>query len=559
VPSLASSSTATVWMFYGDAALDDASSAADTFLMGDDFRDLPPYYVFPDAYYYCGGAVKDASDDIFAVLWAGTGLHSLYRTQDEGLSFTKLSDIYALSSDRGHSSVSTDGAGTFYVAAKIESTGAAVYFKKSTDGGSSWGSEVTVVSGVSLTADPRVLYISGSLLLIFVRVVSGANFEIRCYESTDDGDNWSLRSTPHTEATAGLNSIEDLEALVASNGDIVLAWEREVTEQGEATIRRRISTDDGSTWGSSATIVDNTGTVDDEGVGLTLLSNGNIVATYASDVDTGVSYDKNQLFQKVSTDHGASWGSQVKIAESHNNVEIKAVAKADDSLLIFCTKNFESSRTTDVRKAVAFTPGATEFSDLNWQQDNGIAYVQRDVDGELMLRVDGLPAESEPRAFVTNTTFSGQDCVVEARVRSGITGTEDIRMVARFGSISNHYMCTLLGGATNETRVYKRVTGTYTSLNGVSFTVNPNTNYRVRWQVTGVNPTTFKVWVDGVLKNDFTEATSTQTTGRVGASEVGTSGPNWFDFMCVRQFAATDPSVAVGVEQATRRFILVRP
>jgi hypothetical protein len=210
--------------------------------------------------------------------------------------------------------------------------------------------------------------------------------------------------------------------------------------------------------------------------------------------------------------------------------------------------------------AVLDPAGASDFSDLNWQQDNGIAHVQRDVDGELMLRVSGLPGASEIRAFVTNTTFSGQDCVIEARVRCE-AAFEDIRLVSRFGSIANHYMLELVGDVTNEVRVFKRVTSTYTSLNGVALTVNPATNYRVRWQVTGVNPTTFKVWIDGVLKNDFTEATSTQTTGRVGVSEAGIDGrmPNWFDFVCVRQFAATDPSVDVGVEQATRRFILVRP
>ena len=554
VPSIpASPSTVDIRIYYSNAGAADAGNIRNTFLMGDDFETFTPAMLLQTPQSFGTDICKTSNGDIFVPVFrnpSGSETVHLYRTQDDGVSWTQLSTIWASGSARSHAHCDTDGDQKIYVSAKM-TNGTGVFMKHSADAGATWSTEKTIATSLNTATDPKILYISASLLLCFVRVVNGANFEVRCYSSTDDGDTWGLLSTPHTEATAGIASCEDIDAIVAANGDVLLAWEREVTEKGAASCRQRISTDNGSTWGSESTIVASAGSEDNEG-GSYLLDGSTLTYIYGSNVAGGLSYDKGQIYKKTSTDHGVTWSAATKIWESYDTVEPVGEFTASGALLLLGTKGYDPAGDTAQMQLISIVLGGVDWSDRNWTQDAGFAYVTT-VASEVSARLEGLRYDTNIRGFLVQSDFSGQDCIIEARARSPLSDV-DLRLVGRYTDANNHYLMDLLGAGINNIQVYKRVTGTYTSLNTDAFTPAAGTFYRLKWQISGVNPTTFKVWVDDALQNNFTEATSSHTSGKVGMS--AGAGPSRFaavfSFIFARQFTATEPTHgAWGTETAT--------
>jgi hypothetical protein len=538
----ASPDTVDVRIYYGNATAADAGDIRATFLMGDDFESFAPAVLLGTPPTYAVDTCKAANGDIFAPVSNPTSQTVwLYRTQDDGVSWSNLSTIWGASSSRTNCYCDTDGDQRVYVSAKI-GTGTGLVMKRSEDAGSTWSTEKTIVaSGLSGALDPKLLYVSATLLLCLVRVVSGANFEIRCYSSDDHGDTWSLLSTPHTEASAGLNSLEDTDAIVAANGDILLTWEREVTELSTSSVRQRISDDGGSTWGAESTIVASSSTEDNEG-GSYLLSGSTLTFIYGTNVAGTLSYDKAQVYKKTSADHGVTWGEASLIWESYDGVENVGEFTAGGDIVLLQTKGHVSGGEDAKKQAIAAVVGGVDWRNRHWAQDGGLAYVAT-VGGVVSARVEGHRYNTNLRGFLVQSDFSGQDAIIEARVRSPLSSSAN-RLLGRYTDENNHYMVEMADASIDKIQVYKRVSGTYTLLNEFAFTSTAGTFYRMRWQISGVNPTTMKVWVDGVLKNNFTEATSTQTTGKAGLS-AGTSLNRFAhvcDFIFARKFTATEPT-----------------
>lgn len=523
VPSIAASpSTTDIRVYYGNASAADASDIAATMLGGDDFRGVRYAHQVASgaAPRWATGVQKMDNGDVYHTVWnSASGLeHYLYKTTDGGVTApTLVSTIYSTSSERTHSNLATDGSSKFYVATRKSDAGA-VYLKKSTDTGATWGSEVTVASSLANVTDPDPLYVSSSLLFVFVRVTNGSNFEIRCYESTNDGASFSFKNNVHVEATSGLNSLEDIDVTLLASGRIMIAWERETTEVGEARCEYVYSDDNCATYSSAATMVNSSGTVDDEGGSFATDSTDTLHYFFGSNVGGGASYYKQQLWRTTYDEGANTWGTPVLFNESYGGVENNAVYVDDDALLFFCTRQYAASGGDSgsfILTATRIESGAADLSDKGWTQDEGIAYVTPDG-----LWVESWTPSTPTRAYCSLDTYSGGDAVIEALVSAPSPLTDvDLRLVFRYGSVNDHYMLSLLKSTTNQVQWYKRVGGTYTLLQSASFTPAINTLYRVVITLRGTNPTTLTVAVNGsTLLSSVTEGTSSRTTGKIGVA-----------------------------------------
>jgi len=391
--------------------------------------------------------------------------------------------------------------------------------KISTDSGATWGSEITVFSGASTVVDPVPVYVSSSILWVFVRVINGANFEIRCYESTNDGASFSLKNTPYTLATSGINSLEDLDAIRLASGRVMIAWERETTEKGEAQCDFVYSDNNCSNYSSSATIVNSTGTIDDEGGSFAVTPNGELDYFFGSTRGGGSSYLNQQVWRTRYDEAAGTWSTPELFNESYGGVENNAVYIDGGNLLLFATRHYDATNGVPSTYALTATRiGGDDLSDRGWTQELGIAYV---LDGGMW--VEGWQVTTSTRAFLSHSRYSGGDSVIEALVSAPSPLTDvDCRILFRYGSENDHYMLDVLAAATNQVQWYKRVGGTYTLLQSGSFTPSLNTLYRVVLTVRGTNPTTLTAVVNGTtVLNAVTEATSTRTTGKIGISGSG--------------------------------------
>lgn len=487
--------------------------------------------------------IKRLGDNLLSPVMDSTAVSiALYRSTDGGTSYSVLSTPYSSASSRTHPYIDTDGSSKVYLACK-HSSGTGAYFKKSTDSGASWGSEVTIASSLTGVTDTAILYVSSSLLLCAFRVSSGTDYIIRVYSSIDDGANWSLLASPVTVAQASASSLEDLSILKLGSGTILLGYEQEITENAHAICKLVHSTDNGSTWGSPVTVYDDASNrADNEGGCFVVSPAGVLEYWFGTDEDdrtgtgTTPSYDRIKIKRVTSADEGLTWGNKTTMYDSYGMIEPNVVYNASSQAILTGTRFYWSSGgvTTQWQATIAKDVLST-FASGGWSQDGGIAYVVS-VGGTPYLRVDGNERSSERAFFVNSSTIANGSfqCVM----RMAGSANRDGRVFFRYTDANNHYMV-VMASATSTVKLFKRVSGTYTELASASQTASANTDYTVRVNFSG---TSIAVLVDGVSKISTTDATYSTGKIGVGATTIASSLPTLF-----RAISGVDSAVPPGV------------
>lgn len=536
VPTIPADASSSIYLYYGSSLLGDASDIENTFLLGDNFSRYNPCT-------YIAGGPKFATDSCqigttiyLAVFDSSNGQTWIYKSTDDGSSWSVEVEVLSSGSGRTHPYLDTDGDDTLFISYKISAGGAA--FKKYTISTTTLGTEKNITSD-ALT-DPKILYVNSGLLLCFYSLQASPT--VRCYESTDDGDTWSLRSTVES---GGSHSIEDTDAIVAPNGNILTAWEREQSEKGEASCELRISSDNGATWGDLITIIADAG-VDHEG-GHFIIKGSTVYYVLSSDKRTGVSYDRNQVYRIPSLDNGATWGSEELIFESFSHVETVGEIDSLGRMLLVTTEQYDGSGTEAnflIRSFHAVESTDTDWSDRGWNSAEGIFAVEL-IDSEPVCRAEGIVWDGT-RPYMPNNLIDQGDYIIECDIRTPNSNI-DIRIGFAYQDIDNNYLVIVLA---TSIQVYKRVGGTYTLLNSQTIAPTINAWHSLKIQMSGSSPTTIKTWFNGTLENNITDSTYSSGEVALAAPVLSNRVPIYFRKYRVSKFDAVDPTLTPGAEQA---------
>lgn len=427
------------------------------------------------------------SGGILAAVMSLSGPITLRKSIDSGATWQTVSSPW--SSGRTHPYIDANGSDV-YIAAKGSG---GIYLKKSTDSGASWESEIIIATGTFY--DPKILRLASGTLLCAASFDNG----VKVYRSVNDGASWGL---VHTLSEA--YHCEDTDA-IETPSSILVAWELEQSEGGQASCRQIRSSDDGLTWSAQETIVDNAG-FDDEG-GTYCLDGAILKYIYGSDAPQGGSYDKNRIWSITSSDYGITWGSPSLLHDWPSVVEPVGELSGGEFILLG-TRHYHTSESSSL---LMLTSQACGFlaEDRGWKVDGGIAYV---VDEG--LRVDSIP-HSVGRGFVVHSEAVA-DGTFKARAKVGPSNTsKDIRIVFRYQDTNNHYLL-VIGGGSNQVNLYRRINGSYASLGSVSFTVNIGQWYDIEVVMNG---SSFTCKVDGITK--LSKNDSTYPSGKVGLASGG--------------------------------------
>ena len=415
--------------------------------------------------------------------------------------------------------------------------------RKSTNNGSSWSNHGSC-STVNVAGDAQLLWVSASLFLMVVyRKVPSGNRGVDCYRSTNDGVTWSFLSTVCDFSLGTFDSIEDCCLVMAPNGNIVCSYEKEVVEKGNATTHCKISTDNGATWGSEIDI-ETTGSRDNEGVSLLPAGSSDIYAIYAANA-SGASYDNNQFLVRKSTDNGATWGSSSSLYTGRFGVEFASEWVDDtESALVFATARLY--QTSWAWAGIAKMPSIAGMAIDGWSTSNPNAATADIVyDGSIRrARLDGF-TNSAVSYFINDTPVTGNQ-TYEFRVReSPQTGSanSDVRLVFGYQDELNHYL--LLFKDETAVRLFKRVANNTTVIGtGTTLSV-PGTwmNVTVKHNTTTKE---IRVDIDGVNEIAITEGTVTFTGGKFGCgvTSVLLSQHIEMAYAANRKHAADEPTVA---------------
>jgi len=522
----------TFYMYYGNSGAMPYSNISDTFLFGDDFEGWFPQLISADS---AGGVLaQNASGDIICVYQVpSTGALAQRTSTDGGLTWSSATTIVAAGT-YGWPHLYAIGDTIFLSYAKVNGDYWDIKFRKSIDGGANWGAEVAVVA--TRFADSDILGLDTSNVLI--ATINSAQTGIDIYKSTDGGSNWASYSTPLSGAS---NKQEDVFIEKLSNGDVLLQWEEEVAELGKSYLKSKRSTDGGLNWSSVITIWNaEDATYDYEGSGFFYDNNGDLISGAYTNVDSVLAncqYENYKLKYKKSTNQGVTWGASadlipdtrglgpeggfIKLADNH-------ILLAHTSFWMGATPNGYVSR---IYHDLTYPDIATASS--KWLTGNGKLFVQKDGSAKI-ARVEGYVTGTVAYRGHIPSAYTGADYAIRVKVKGGTT---NLRFDFRYTDVDNHYIFSL---AATEAAIYKDVAGTYTSINSVAFTTVADTWYIIDLLLVG---TAIKSYVDGVLKNNFTDATYGSGYAGLGSgNNLSTNGPVFFDWFLVRQYLATEPA-----------------
>ena len=174
-----------------------------------------------------------------------------------------------------------------------------IYYKRSTDGGVSWGSDIRLTNASFESWNPSVA-VSGAAVNIVWQERRDGNDEIYTKRSTDGGNSW--------EADTRLTNNSDVSALpsVIISGSVVhTVWDD--TRDGNAEIYYKRSADGGVSWGTDIRLTNNSAA-----------SNSASVSVSDSFVHVTWQDRRNdwEIYYKRSADGGLSWGADIRLTNN---------------------------------------------------------------------------------------------------------------------------------------------------------------------------------------------------------------------------------------------------
>jgi len=164
-------------------------------------------------------------------------------------------------------------------------------YRKSTDGGLTWGSSTEISGDDTYTLNGALVLSSGRVLAFALK--SGGGIDM--YYSDDDGSTWS-------DAVAFTSEFRD--ACELPNGNVLAVYE------DSGNIKCRLSNDGGMTFCDAVTV--SSAANDQEYPSVCVAKNGDVVCAYQSDEDSA---GDDEIKAKISTDGGATWGSVIDVMD----------------------------------------------------------------------------------------------------------------------------------------------------------------------------------------------------------------------------------------------------
>jgi len=263
----------------------------------------------PDHQLTTSGAASTSFSNAWSVAASGSTVHAVWVDMRDG----NTEVYYKRSSDRGQNwgsdirltfnsgqswnpSVACQGNVIHVVWSDTRSGNLDVFYKRSADGGFTWGPDVRLTSDLTWSWYPSLAVHDSSVYMV---ALSGG---LICRRSADCGLTWQGVTTLSTDAylTPG-------PSVAASEDGVYVVWVS--SRDGNEEIYFKRSTSRGTTWGPDARVTFDTHTSSDPSIAVS----GTCVHAVWSDDRTG---DGSEVYYRQSMDGGESWGAETRLTTS---------------------------------------------------------------------------------------------------------------------------------------------------------------------------------------------------------------------------------------------------
>ena len=202
--------------------------------------------------------------------------------------------------------VAAEGGGVHVVWHDRRDKNEEIYYKRSTDGGVSWGADVRLTNDTSKSSYPSIA-VSVDVVLVFWNDNRDGNYEIYAKRSTDGGATWE----PDRRLSDGAGW-SDTPSAGVSGSFVHVVWADE--RDGETEIYYKRSTDLGATWGADTRLTNEPAKSNFPSLSV---SGSNIHVVWSDYRDTEFT-EPEEIYYKRSTDGGTTWGPDIRLTNEEH-------------------------------------------------------------------------------------------------------------------------------------------------------------------------------------------------------------------------------------------------
>jgi len=201
---------------------------------------------------------------------------------------------------------------------RISSSNAEIYYKRSTDAGLSWSSDIRLTNASGWSTHPSITVSGSNVHVAWIDERDGGNFEIYYKRSTDSGLNWG--SDVRLTSATGMSDVPS----IAVSGSIVhVVWQD--NRDGNYEVYYKRSTNGGLNWSTDLRMTSNSGNSFNPSVAAS--------GSYAYMVWQDNSVDNNfEIYAYYSTNDGASWSSFIRLTNNSASSEYPCVSASGSNV-----------------------------------------------------------------------------------------------------------------------------------------------------------------------------------------------------------------------------------
>jgi hypothetical protein len=290
-----------------------------------------------------------------------------------------------------------------------------IFYKRSTDGGTSWGNDTRLTNALS-NSDTPTLMVVGSVVHLVWRENRDSNYEIYYKRSTDNGTTWTADTRLTYTAQHSISPASFISGQV-----IHLVWEEEPVLFNTEIYYKR-STNGGISWDSLVRLTNWTGDSFSPSVAVSGL---NVHVTW-TDMRDG----QTEIYYMRSTDGGTTWGndSRMSVNDFLNSEFAMVAASGSDVNLIW-----SDTRATGGYSQVFFKHSSN--SGENWGPDSNITtnasnkyYPSFVLSGSNIHTIWEDRRDGNPEIYYKNSTNSGISWGADVRLTNNTAVSEFVSM-----------------------------------------------------------------------------------------------------------------------------------
>jgi hypothetical protein len=285
-----------------------------------------------------------------------------------------------------------------------------IYYKRSTDDGATWGAELRLTNDNAVSQRPSVA-VSGQFVHVVWYDFRNNNEEIYYKQSTNGGVSWGS----DTRLTNNFN-VSILPSVSASGSNVNVVWCD--TRDGNYEVYYKRSADNGANWGADTRLTSNA-SISLQASCVTLGSfvhvvwndnrDGSDEIYYKRSADNGLSWGTDT---RLTSNAGVSWFASVDASAS--SVQVAWVEQSDGNPEIYCKRSTDSGLTWEANlrltnnAAISIRPTVSvsgSIVHLVWQDNvdgNDELYYKYSTNG-------GINYSADTR-LTNNTAFSVYPC-----------------------------------------------------------------------------------------------------------------------------------------------------